>query len=95
MSTFDHSYRPSLAAPTCPPWCTSPHNTLGEENWLHVGEPLLLTDGVRAQLCTSIDPLTGTQDGPYVIIGDTNYTPAQAQLIAARLVALSTGAGLP
>jgi hypothetical protein len=75
---------------TCPGWCRSWHGTdLGEENWLHVSEPLVLDDGLVARLCMSMDPVSGAKDGPYVLIGSTEYTLAEAEALGASLVALA------
>lgn len=80
---------PSRAA--CPPWCATRHGMhLGEEDWIHLSEPLPLTDGVSAQLRMSIDPDTHTQDGPYVVVGGTEYTLTKAQALAASLMAMAT-----
>lgn len=97
LSTFDEEQGAPLAqSRTCPHWCARPHGvTTGEEDWLHVSEPLSLAGGVLAQLCMSIDPETGSQDGPYVLIGDTQYTPAQAEVLGARLIALSNDETTP
>jgi hypothetical protein len=38
----------------------------------------------------SIDPDTGEADGPYVMIGSTEYTVAEAVRLARSLVALVT-----
>ena len=77
----------------CPDWCVTRHSpALGEENWLHVSEPLILDDGVAARLCLSVEPDSGAADGPYVIIGTTEYTMQEAEALGATLVALA-GAG--
>ena len=35
----------------CPDWCVARHGAqLGEEDWVHSGEPLTVTEGVTAQL---------------------------------------------
>ena len=47
----------TLTRVACPAWCATGHGVqLGEEDWVHLGEPVLLTDGVSAQLCMTIDP---------------------------------------
>jgi hypothetical protein len=77
----------------CPDWCVSRHSTQrGEENWLHLGELLILDDGVAARLCLSVDPDSGAEDGPYVLIGATEYNLQEAEALGATLVALA-GAG--
>lgn len=80
----------------CPPWCTFPHGlACGEEDWLHVSEPVPLAEGVLARLIMSVDPVTGAHDGPYVLIGDTQYSPAQAKTLGASLIKLSSAAAPP
>lgn len=88
MSAEDSS--PSVA-PRCPDWCVAPHGRYrGEEDWLHLGEPLRLTrEGLRAQLCLSVDPETGAEDGPYVLIGATEYTPVAAAALGRALIGLA------
>jgi hypothetical protein len=82
------------ARATCPPWCATGHGVhLGEEDWVHLSEPLPLTDGVSAQLCMSIDPLTSAEDGPYVVVGGTEYTLPEAHALAASLMTLATTGG--
>lgn len=75
---------------SCPPWCVTAHDPArGEDDWLHVSEPLVLADGVTARLCMSIDPATGEQDGPYVLVGDDQLTPAEAEQKGIELSALA------
>ncbi|MEX5271423.1 DUF6907 domain-containing protein [Kocuria sabuli] len=79
------------AAPTCPEWCVAPHGRYrAEEDWVHLGEPLGLTrEGTRAQLCLSVDPATGAVDGPYVLVGATEYAPVAAAALGRALTALA------
>ena len=74
----------------CPPWCTVDHGVqAGEEDWLHVSAPVFLTDGVAARLCLSIDPESGAQDGPFVVIGSTEYTLAEAAGLGVALIEIA------
>jgi hypothetical protein len=74
----------------CPDWCVTLHSPdLGEENWLHLGEAVVLDDGIVAQLCQSINPESGAEDGTYVLIGTTEYTLREAERLGASLVALA------
>ncbi len=85
---------PARAA--CPSWCATGHGVhLGEEDWVHLSEPQPLTEGVSAQLCMSIDPESGAADGPYVVIGSTEYTLADAQALAASLMTMASAGGQP
>ena len=79
----------------CPPWCVSGHGLhLGEEDWLHLGEPLAVAGGVVARLCMSVDPGTGSVDGPYVLVGTTEHTLLQAESLGNALIELAReGAG--
>jgi hypothetical protein len=78
----------------CPEWCVTRHSPdLGEENWLHLGEAVVLDDGIVARLCESIDPESGAQDGPYVLIGTTEYTLREAEHLGASIVALALAGG--
>ncbi|SOC52005.1 DUF6907 domain-containing protein [Ornithinimicrobium cerasi] len=75
----------------CPPWCVTAHDpSQGEDDWLHLSEPLVLADGVVARLGMSIDPTTGEQDGPYVFLGDEQLEPAEAERLGVELTALAT-----
>jgi hypothetical protein len=75
----------------CPNWCVSAHGShLGGEDWVHTSEPLVLAAGVWAELAMTINPLSGTADGPFITIGDAELTPAEAAALATRLLALST-----
>lgn len=70
----------------CPPWCVVAHDPgRGEEDWLHESAPVLLTDGVSARTCLSVDPLTGVRDGPYVIVGEDELSPAEAVRLGEEL----------
>ena len=86
----------SLARASCPSWCANGHGVhRGEEDWLHLSEPLPIAEGVSARLCLSIDPLTRDRDGPYIVIGSQEYTVPQAQALGASLLAMaSQGADL-
>jgi hypothetical protein len=79
----------------CPPWCVSPHaDGRGEDDWLHVGEPVVLTTGVSALPCMSVDPDTGVVDGPYVLIGETEYTLEETAQLGAALISLARTGGV-
>jgi hypothetical protein len=79
--------------PSCPSWCTSEHGVQdGEEDWVHLGAPLLLADGVSARLCVSFDPVSGLIDGPIVLIGDREHSLAETAALGAGLTALAESA---
>jgi hypothetical protein len=78
----------------CPDWCVARHGVqLGEEDWVHAGEPLTVTEGVTAQLCMSVDPDSGEEDGPHILIGSSEYTPAATAALGRSLIALADRAG--
>lgn len=78
----------------CPEWCVVHHDIrAGEEDWLHVSEPLYLTEGVAAQLSMSLDPATGEQDGPFVTVGDTEYTLEEAVDLGVSITAIAEAGG--
>ena len=80
----------------CPSWCAVGHGaTLGEEDWLHIGEPLPLAADLLARLCMSIDPDTGAVDGPYVLIGASEYSLAEATALGASLMAMASRGASP
>ncbi len=73
----------------CPSWCVTGHRAeLGEEDWLHCSEPVPFVDGVPARLAMSIDPGTGEVDGPYVVIGTSEYSVTEAIDLAEVLLRL-------
>jgi hypothetical protein len=82
-----------LISSGCPPWCVTAHDPArGEDDWLHVSEPLPLPDGASARLCMSIDVSTGERDGPFVLVGDHQLTPDEARRLGLDLEMLATRA---
>ena len=87
-SQRSHAER-SLSRPECPTWCVTAHLSIDdEESWIHVSEPLALTIDVTARLVTSIEPDTGLCDGPYLMVGDTEYALDRAAALAEALAGL-------
>ncbi|WP_137123496.1 DUF6907 domain-containing protein [Segeticoccus rhizosphaerae] len=81
---------PGAARETCPRWCVTAHGMhLGEDDWVHMGEPVALADGVLARLCLSVDPRSGAKDGPYVVVGSSEYTLDEAAALGVALVAMA------
>ena len=62
-----------------------------EDRCSHADVPLTDGDGLRARLVMSINPDTCEADGPYVIVGATEYTLAEAAALATSLMALLRG----
>jgi hypothetical protein len=80
----------------CPVWCATRHGFhAGEEDWVHTSQPLSLDDHTVANLCMSIDPTTGAQDGPFVMIGSAEYSLDQAGRIGAALIGLADLGAVP
>lgn len=73
--------------PDCPEWCTRDHDEQGgEEAWAHVGR-LQTPDGKAGPLlCMTRDPATGAIDGPYVLVGDDEYSLEQAKALGTALI---------
>jgi hypothetical protein len=79
-----------MATAHSPPWCVTAHDpSRGEDDWLHMSEPVVVAEGVVARLVMSVDPQTGEQDGPYVMVGDDQLTPSEAQRRGFELSALA------
>ncbi len=79
-----------VASTECPGWCTSEHGVQsGEEDWVHLGAPLAIAEGIDARLMMSCDPVTGEQDGPFVLIGDREYTADEATVLGVSLQELA------
>ncbi|MEI3847610.1 MULTISPECIES: DUF6907 domain-containing protein [unclassified Microbacterium] len=86
----------SVGERTCPAWCRTRHGAAaGEDDWLHVSEPLVLADDVIARLCMSVDPRTDEADGPYVIVGTREYSLAEAAELGASLIQLAEVGAIP
>jgi hypothetical protein len=74
----------------CPAWCVVSHGAqLGEEDWVHTSAPVPVADGMVARLCLSVDPATGSCDGPYVLVGTTEYLVSEAVELGLSLIVLA------
>src|SRR3712207_4401503 len=79
--------------PVCPAWCVTRHNRLsGEDDWLHMGEPVELTARIIARVCMTVEPETGAVDGPYVLIGHAEFTLDQAAALAGTVLDMAVAA---
>lgn len=75
----------------CPTWCVAAHGIqLGEEDWVHLGEPVSIGEDATARLCQSIDPATGQTDGVVVLVGEREYSTSELADLATRLLLLAT-----
>ena len=74
----------------CPSWCVVQHDPqLGEEDWVHRSAPVIVDADIEASLCMSADPRTGERDGPYLLVGATEYTLAEAAALGAAIADLA------
>jgi hypothetical protein len=64
----------------------------GEEDWLHLSEPLPLTNRILVRICMTTSPDSDADDGPYVLIGGTELTPSQANDLGLAIQALASAA---
>ena len=74
----------------CPEWCQVSHrHQRGEENLIHVGEPVALSGAILARLCMSVTPDGEVDDGPYVLVGSDELTLDEARRLGERLIAMA------
>lgn len=75
---------------TCPSWCVAPHGLhAGEEDWVHVSEPMPLTERILARICLTVEPDGARSEGPIVLVGSVELTPEQTNDIGLALQALA------
>ena len=81
---------------SCPRWCTRTHGEIrGEDDTVHVSEQAVAGNRLL-RLCATIDPVTGEQDGPYILIGHQELTLDEAEdLVAALTTLVSQGRAEP
>jgi hypothetical protein len=80
----------ATVANTCPRWCVTEHGVqLGEEDWIHTSPAVMVADGLMARMCVSIDPDTGIEDGPYVLIGGSELTADETKAVGESLIRLA------
>ena len=78
--------------PTCPPWCELGHGThTGEDDHVHIGGQLCVRNTLM-RLCSTIDPATGEQDGPYLLMGTQEFTIDEVGELITALTALAAQA---
>ena len=72
----------------CPRWCVLGHGVnLGEDDHVHVSAQLCVRNTL-IRLCSSLDPETGQVDGPYVLMGHSEYTLGEVDELVQALNAL-------
>lgn len=78
--------------PTCPPWCELGHGIhTGEDDTVHIGGKLCVRNTLM-RLVATIDPETGAQDGPYVLMGTQELTITEVHDLIAALTTLAANA---
>jgi len=83
------------AASGCPSWCVVDHAHQTDDLVVHLGQPVLLCEGVDGHLRLAVDRRTGNVDGPHVVVGSATYGPAEAGVLAQLLLDLATEAAGP
>lgn len=79
-------------SPGCPSWCVLGHGVhLGEEDLVHVSAQLCVRNTL-IRLCSSVDPESGDQDGPYVVVGASEFTLEEVDALARALTSLAAQA---
>jgi hypothetical protein len=82
------------AAAGCPVWCSIRHGDQGgEEDLVHLSEQAFVRNTL-VRMCTTIDPDTKLQDGPYILVGSDEFTLGEAMDLVdvlQRLVAQGRG----
>lgn len=86
-------HKTSPTSASCPPWCVQTHDSdEPDQGQVHIGEPLHLSDGVTARLCMSVDARGQVEDGPYVLVGEEEYTLEEVSALGAALITMAAGA---
>lgn len=79
----------------CPAWCILRHGGYaGEEDLVHVSAATFVHN-TMVRLCATIDPATGLQDGPYVLLGGDEYTLDEAAALLDVLTSLLEQTRIP
>lgn len=80
---------PHARPESCPDWCVVRHaaSAGGSHDPVHIGGALIIQRTV-VRLCTTIDPDTGTQHGPRVLLGAAELSLHEAEALIAALTQL-------
>ena len=82
------SQRAELVRAACPPWCVRHHRgVLGEDDLVHVSGALQVRRTVLRVVATA-DPDSGATDGPYLLVGQDEYTVHEAEVLIGALTQL-------
>lgn len=75
--------------PTCPPWCTLGHGVhLGEEDLVHISRQHCVRNTLL-RICCTLDPETGEQDGPYLLLGAQEFSLEEVDVLVGALTDLA------
>lgn len=78
----------SAVGNACPHWCTIRHGSnAGEDDLVHVSGALVI-EGTVLRLAASRDPVTGTQDGPIVLVDEGEFTLCETRALIGALTHL-------
>lgn len=86
---------PATAAPArhSPAWCVLRHGKYtGEEDQVHLSDSTFVRN-TMVRLCMTVNPVTGAQDGPYVLLGTDEYTLEDTATLVEALSGLLFEAG--
>ena len=84
MKLSSSGHRPA----TCPVWCGVRHGQhVGEDDDVHVSGALLVKQTVL-RLCTTIDPVAGAVDGPYILVDSQEFSLREAKVLIDALTQL-------
>lgn len=75
----------------CPDWCTRRHEEDGAGQ-VHVSGALRVRRTIL-RLVVTVDPDAQAQDGPYVLVGEQEYTLHEAEVLISALTQLVDEAG--
>jgi hypothetical protein len=71
-----------------PAWCVLRHGDYtGEEDQVHVSDSTFVRY-TMVRLCMTVDPVTGMQDGPYILLGSDEYSLEETALLIEALTSL-------
>lgn len=78
---------------TCPSWCVRAHGVVtGEDDWVHIGSPLIVSGTALARLCMTVEPHTHVVEGPYIMVGSDEFTIDDARSLGEALIELADSA---
>ena len=71
-----------------PAWCVLQHGDYtDDEDQVHVSDSTVVRH-TMVRLCMTADPVTGMQDGPYILLGSDEYSIEDTALLIQALTSL-------